>query len=1437
MTNMLRSRHGRVLFTFVAMVLFLATDALATHFRYGSITWRIENPALPNQVKVRFTAAFRWSYPWGSSSSCPAGFVPTGPTGTGACPAIGAVVNVGQITASRQTPSVLNNFQIQNANLTVTSINQVEDWFTGTLEYTLNVPTLAGNPSQTILLDYRGSARISTLQNGNNDRDWIIKSLITIRNPVNQPPTAATLPVSQFALNQANSFQIPASDPDGDQITFSASLGADSGLLTTLPPGLVLNSAGLVTWTPTVAGLYALQARVADTHGAYTVVDFVISVTNAPGAPPVVLLDNSPNPLVISTLAGQPVSFTVKATDPENTAVFLIGAGLPSGSTMTPTLPMTALNATSTFSWTPTLANAGTHVINFSATDGHGRQDTNAVTITVANATSAAATTTSVSANPAATSFGTPVTLTALVDAPTASVAPPGTVQFFVDGVLAGTVPVSAVTTTQSQATLTLASPSVANHTVTATYSGATSGGVLYQASTASQITFSVAKSATTTEIVSSPNPSQPGQSVTFTINVRPPSGITVVPTGTVTLSGALNQAVTLVNGSATVSTSTLPIGPNSVTAQYNGNAGFDPSSAGPYTHTVGHIATTTGVTSSLNPSTFGGAVTFTATVTPATTGPALSGTVQFMDGATNLGAPVNLVSGVAAITTSSLTAGPHDITAVYSGNSSFATSTSSTLVQNVNKATPTLNWAPIGPITYGTTLAGLLNATSSVPGTFAYTDGGTPITAATVLSANPVPYSLTATFTPTDTTNYESGGTVGNVLLVNKATPSLNWAPIGPITYGTTLAGLLNAGSNVPGTFAYAEGSTPITATTVLSANAIPYTLTSTFTPTDTINYSSGGTVTNSLLVNKATPVLSWAPLAPITYGTTLAGLLNASSNVPGTFAYTQGSNPITSTTVLSANPAPYALTATFTPTDTTNYTSGGTVGNSLLVNKATPVLNWAPIGPITFGTSLTGLLNASSDVPGTFAYAQGSTPLTEATILAASATPYALTATFTPTDTTNYTSGETVGNSLIVNKASPSLSWAPIAPITYGAALGGLLNANSSVAGTFVYTLGATPVTSATVLNASPIGTPYVLTATFTPADTSNYTSGGTVGNSLIVNKAPLVVTANNKVIIQGGLVHPLTGTIVGVTNGDNITAGYSTTATGMTAGAFPIVATAIDPNGRLVNYDVTLNNAVLTVVPNQAPVITSLTAPVNPSQLGTSIQAQLTFTDADVAESRPYQVRIEWGDGSTAYSTTVQDPGTVIAAKTYAAPGVYRITATVSDKIAANSAVETFEFVVIFDPNGGFVTGGGWIISPIGACSFNADCMTQSDRANYGFVSKYEKGTTVPSGQTQFQFQAGDLNFHSTSYQWLVVAGARAQYKGFGRINGTGNYGFILTAIDGQIAGGGGVDKFRIKIWDINNNDTVVYDNELGLADDGALTTSIAGGSIVIHEAKKK
>jgi hypothetical protein len=187
-------------------------------------------------------------------------------------------------------------------------------------------------------------------------------------------------------------------------------------------------------------------------------------------------------------------------------------------------------------------------------------------------------------------------------------------------------------------------------------------------------------------------------------------------------------------------------------------------------------------------------------------------------------------------------------------------------------------------------------------------------------------------------------------------------------------------------------------------------------------------------------------------------------------------------------------------------------------------------------------------------------------------------------------------------------------------------------------------------------------------------------------------------------------------------------------------------------------------------------------------------------------------------------------VTGSHTYTTDGVFTVTLTVTDKAGAQG-VSSFQYVVIYDPSVGFVTGGGWITSPPGAYPANP---ALTGKANFGFVSKYQKGATVPSGDTQFQFQTAGFDFRSTSYDWLVVAGAKAQYKGSGTVNGSGNDGFMLTAIDGELPGGGGVDKFRIKVWD-KANGTILYDNQSGSSDTADPTTAIGGGDIVIHSGR--
>jgi len=151
-----------------------------------------------------------------------------------------------------------------------------------------------------------------------------------------------------------------------------------------------------------------------------------------------------------------------------------------------------------------------------------------------------------------------------------------------------------------------------------------------------------------------------------------------------------------------------------------------------------------------------------------------------------------------------------------------------------------------------------------------------------------------------------------------------------------------------------------------------------------------------------------------------------------------------------------------------------------------------------------------------------------------------------------------------------------------------------------------------------------------------------------------------------------------------------------------------------------------------------------------------------------------------------------------------------------------------IAVYDPSGGFVTGGGWITSPAGAYVANPGL---TGKATFGFVSKYKKGQTTPDGNTEFQFEAAGFNFKSTSYDWLVVSGTKAQYKGSGTINGSGDYYFMLTATDADTKGKG-PDTFRMKVWNKTTN-AVIYDNQIGLSDSADPTTTLGGGSIQIHQ----
>ncbi|MGV8832255.1 MAG: Ig-like domain repeat protein [Devosia sp.] len=252
---------------------------------------------------------------------------------------------------------------------------------------------------------------------------------------------------------------------------------------------------------------------------------------------------------------------------------------------------------------------------------------------------------------------------------------------------------------------------------------------------------------ATTTTLSSSANPSVLGASVTFTATVTDAMWM-MSATGTVTFKdGATTLGTGTLNGAsqASFSTSALTIGSHAITATYGGDFVFNPSTSSILTQDVTTKPTTTSLVSSINPSLVGAAITFTATVTGATTP---TGMVTFKDGATTLGTDTLDGAGQASFSTSALTIGSHDITAVYGGDAVFSTSTSSILTQVVTaKPTSTSLASSANPSVVGgaITFTAAVTGTTMPTGMVTFKDGATTLGTDTLDGAGEARFSTSA--------------------------------------------------------------------------------------------------------------------------------------------------------------------------------------------------------------------------------------------------------------------------------------------------------------------------------------------------------------------------------------------------------------------------------------------------------------------------------------------------------------------------------------------------------------------------------------------------------------------------------------------------------------------------------------------------------------------
>jgi hypothetical protein len=274
-------------------------------------------------------------------------------------------------------------------------------------------------------------------------------------------------------------------------------------------------------------------------------------------------------------------------------------------------------------------------------------------------------------------------------------------------------------------------------------------------------------------------------------------------------------------------------------------------------------------------------------------------------------------------------------------------------------------------------------------------------------------------------------------------------------------------------------------------------------------------------------------------------------------------------------------------------------------------------------------------------------------------------------------------------------------------------------------------------------------------------------------------------------------------------------------------PVKVRATDDSGMsgFGTFDLVVNNVPPDVGPiSKVPVV---------AQIGWPLQATVVFTDPSSVDL--HTGVIAWGDGSVCDTSIDLDCsldqgygtlGTFVGFHTYTAPGLYTIGLAITDDDGASDG-STFEVMVVYDPKVGAITGGGWIDSPPGAY---APDPALTGKLGFGFVAQYKKEARVPKGEISVEFEADDLSFYSTSYDWLVITGGNyAQLAGRGLFSGglapDGEpYRFMLWT--GDSTGSSGEDTFRIKIWRGKTGD-LVYDNGVNQA--------IGGGSIKVHTKK--
>jgi hypothetical protein len=983
---------------------------------------------------------------------------------------------------------------------------------------------------------------------------------------------------------------------------------------------------------------------------------------------PTSTLTSSANP----SLPGGAVTFTdTLSANVTGTVSFTSGSTLLGSSTLT--------NGVATLT-TSTLPLGNNLITATYAGDGNNNASSSTLTQVVAKLSPSVTVTTS-----GPSIYGHSVTITASVP-----IGPTGTITITSGGVTLGS---GSVTSTSGTVTISTTVLPVGSDLITANYSGDN----VNNPETGST-TQTVTKASPTETLSSSINPSAANQSVVFTASV--PSSAT----GTVTfMSGSTILGTSpLSNGVATISSTTLPIGPDTITATYNGDINNNTATA-TLTQTV-NKATPTVVVSTSGPSTYGSSVTITATVPPGTTG-----TITITSGGTTLGSgAVNPTTGTVTVTTSTLPVGSDPIAASYGGDVNDNPATGTT-TQNVTKATPVVTLtSSVNPSAVNQSVTFTASLPSGVSGTVTFTSGSTLLGTSTIssgvatISTSTLPTGsdiITATYNG-DTNN--NSATASLTQSVGKNTPPVTVTTSGSSTYGGSVTITTTVPPGTTGTITVTSGGVTLGSGTVNPTTGT-LTITTTTLPVgnDPITASYGGdtsnnpaTGTTTQTVTKASPqeTLS-SSINPSAANQAVVFTASLPSSATGTVTFTSGSTVLGTSTLVSGVTSVSTSTLPIGPDPITATYNGDTNNNSAVatltqtVNKATPTVIVTTSGSSSYGNPVTITATVPPGTTGTITVISGGTTLGSGTVNPTTGT-VTITTTTLPVGSDPITAsygGDTNDNpatgttTQIVTKATPSVTLtSSVNPsavnqsVTFTASLPSgvtgtvTFTSGSNILGSSALTSGAATVTSSTLPSGSD-----TITASY--GGDANYNSAVATLIQVVGKTTPTVVVTTSgsssygsSVTITATVPPGTTGTITITSGGTILGSGTVNPTTGTVTVSTTTLPVGSDPITASYGGDTNDNPATGTTTQNvtKATPVVTLTSSVNPSAVNQSV----TLT-----ASLPSGVSgtVTFTSGSTLLGTSTISSGAATISTSTLPTGSDTITATYNGDTNNNPA----------------------------------------------------------------------------------------------------------------------------------------------------------------------